>query len=285
MKILKFNILIIVAIFFATACTEQIELKENGSMETRLVVDATITNEYKPHYVKLSKTRQLSSMADNRVTGATVNVLQNDSVIIFTESDTLPGYYVSEPFAGIPNSKYTLNITGVTVDKNNPVQQYTAVSVMGRAAQIDSVTYLYNSLFKALMVQCWAWDPVETNFYSFGVMLNSQILTDSLHEIFASDDALFNGRYTAGIDCGYIFNREDGNFVKPGDTITLIVQNIDKHYFDYINSSKNVSNGYNPIFGGLPSNATSNIDNNAIGIFRVYTVNTASIVVKPGFDQ
>ena len=105
-------------------------------------------------------------------------------------------------------------------------------------------------------------------------------MTDTLHEYIPQDDEQFNGNYTNGVTCQYFQDEVDDEYIVNGDKLTLEIQNIDKAFYNYITSAQKEYFGYNPMFGGLPANVYSNTSKNAIGIFRVYTVNKASVVVK-----
>jgi hypothetical protein len=279
MKTLNINSVILLIAILLASCTEIIPLKENGSLETRLVVDAAITNEYKAHYVKLTRTQQLSQTGSNRVTGAYVRVYENNVEHLFTEVDTIPGLYYSQPFAGISGNTYTLKIDSVDINRDNVFETYTAVQTMPGILVIDSIGYEYVVKWEATSIKCYAWDPIEANYYNFRGYKNDTLFTDSLPEFGFTDDLVYNGRYTAGIECLYLRDEKTDEHVRKGDILTLEIENITKQHFDYLNTSQRVYWGYNPMFGGLPANALTNIDNDALGIFRVFTVSRASVEV------
>ncbi len=279
MKPLKYFYSIVLLATVLASCTEIIPLEENGSLETRLIVDATVTNEYKAHLVKLTHTQQLSQNGSNRVSGAYVRVYENEVEHLFTEVDTLPGYYYSEPFAGISGNTYTLKIDSVDINNDGQPETYTAVSTMPGVLTIDSVGYEYVVKWESTSLKCYAWDPIEENYYNFRGYKNDTLITDSLPEYGFTDDLIFNGNYTNGIECLFLRDEKTDEYVRKGDTLTLVIENITAQHYDYLSTSMSVYYGYNPMFGGLPANATTNIDNNALGVFRVFTTSKASVVV------
>lgn len=271
--------LFILMLAITTACTEYIDM-EPATYKKVLVVDATLTNEYKQHLIKLSLTKKIDDIDYPRVSDAWVTISFNDTTIHFYENDTLPGYYYSDTlFAGIPYNSYQLNITNLDVNADGITDTYTSTATMPAALKIDSVTYTYIPEWEATSLNCWALDPPERNYYNFRAWKNDTLVTDSIYEFQATDDLMFNGNYTNGIPCQFLRDEKEDEWVVANDVLTLEIENIDLAYFDYINTAISGYYGYNPLFGGLPANLTGNVSNNAMGIFRVYTLNKASVTV------
>lgn len=273
------QLLLVISSILFTNCTEEIEL-DPGTYSPNIVVDATLTNEYKQHVVRLISNSMIGDYELQMITGASVSVSFNDSLIYFYEPDTLPGFYYSEiPFVGVPGNTYLLNVTDYDINSDGIIDTCSASAFMPKALTIDSVGYTYIDKWEATALQCYAWDPSEKNYYNFRAWKNDTLVTDTLYEYAATDDAPFNGNYTNGITCLYFQDEIEDEYIVDGDKLTLEIQNIDKAYYDYINSAQKEYFGYNPMFGGLPANVYSNISDNAIGIFKVYTVNKASVIV------
>src|SRR5690554_4520731 len=110
---MKANLLYIVlfAIFLNLwACTEPYEI-ETVDFESVLVVESTITDEFKPQIVKLSKTTTLENPEILFENNATVVVNTNTGSTFDFIWDASENYYVSEmPFKAEPNVAYTLSI-------------------------------------------------------------------------------------------------------------------------------------------------------------------------------
>ncbi|MGD9995131.1 MAG: DUF4249 family protein [Salinivirgaceae bacterium] len=279
-KNLKLNGLLILMLASMAACTEYIDM-EPATYKKVLIVDATITNEHKQHLVKLSATKKIDEVEYPRISDALVTVSFNDTTIHFYENDTLPGYYYSDSvFAGVPYTSYQLSISQIDINSDGISETYTAEATMPAALNIDSVTYTYIPEWEAMALNCWALDPPDRNYYNFRAWKNDTLVTDSIYEFQAVDDLMFNGNYINGVDCQYLNDEKVDEFVRNDDVLTLEIENIDLAYFEYINTAISGYYGYNPMFGGLPANLTSNLSNDAMGIFRVYTRNKASVTVK-----
>lgn len=91
-----------------TGCTEQYVLQTN-TFESAIVVEATITNEFKKQRIKITRTYRLEENYPTNVTDAEVSVTDSDGKeYVFEEA---AGSYVSiSEFAAIPGKTYRLNI-------------------------------------------------------------------------------------------------------------------------------------------------------------------------------
>ncbi len=271
----------LIAALALTGCTEYIEMKP-ANYQKVLIVDGTLTNEFKKHHVKLSHTKMIDEPNFPLVSGASVSVFTGDSSIIYIENDTLPGYYFSEvPFKGIPGSSYKLVITGIDINEDSIIDYYTSNAIMGDSLAIDSVTYEYNPKWEATAIMLWAYEPATLNYYNFKAWVNDTLVTDTLFEYQVRDDGIVNGIYIQGIPFQFLQDEKPDELIETGDTLTLEIENIDENYYNYLQSARDEYFGYNPLFGGLPANVFTNIESEqeVMGIFRVYTSNRASVVV------
>src|SRR5690606_7034393 len=109
---------------FQMGCTEPYEI-ETVNYENVLVVESTITDEFKQQIVKLSRTSSLEDTSVLIENNATVTVVSNNGDNFSFSQDNETGFYVSDqPFSAQPNTSYTLNI--VTQDG----KRYTSSSVV-----------------------------------------------------------------------------------------------------------------------------------------------------------
>lgn len=268
-----------------SSCTEYIDI-ELTNYKYNVFIDATVTNEFKQHQVFIASTHNIEENEFQGKSGAEIFIEFNDTIINFIESDTLPGFYHSDiDFLGIPGTTYEIKISNIDGDEDGVLDTYEASSQMGKELLIDSVGYEYIKDWEAVALKCYAWDPPETNYYNFKAWRNDTLTTDTIIEYGATDDTFFNGNYTNGIPCLYFQDEYKDEYVKKGDKLTLGIENIDKAYYTYINSCINEYYGYNPMFGGMPANVESNFTNGALGIFKVYTISKASVIVKEEFDR
>ena len=124
MKIFSFFILIILF-----GCTEPYVL-QTSNFEEALVIEATLTNEFKKQQIKLSKTYRLEENGPTFVENATVTVEDDlGNVYDFVEGDEI--YESVNAFEAIPGRKYKLTIvtdgkvytsTQETLTKINPIE-------------------------------------------------------------------------------------------------------------------------------------------------------------------
>lgn len=281
LKSIGFYTLLVVIL---TSCTEIIPMEFTTDFE-RLVVDATIMDKDTMQYVKLSK---INIDNEKEIVSPIVNaiVVVNDGTkdIVFEDINNIGLYIAPKGFLGESGNHYTLNISQTGVKGIDGSDSYTASAVMGNYLPMDSATYEYLNLSHMGRVgynlKCWAWDPPERNYYLFKAWKNGVFLTDTLYELEQTDDEIFNGIYINGVNCQFLNDWKTDEYVNNGDTLTLEVDNIDKAYFDYVISAQTEYYGSNPMFGGPPANVTTNISNGAVGIFRVYSVSTSSVIVK-----
>jgi hypothetical protein len=255
---------------------------EPGAYVKVLVVDASITNQYKQHTIKLSTTRKIDDVDSLTVSGAKLTVFTGDSSIQFIEVDTIPGLYLSsESFSGVPGSSYKLQINDLDINNDSIFESYSAEALMPDALAIDSITYEYYDDFKSTGIKLWAQEPSSLNYYNFKAWVNDTLVSDTLFEYQVRDDELVNGIYILGTPFQFLQDERADEHIKVGDKLTLEIENIDYEYYQYLNSARDEYSGYNPLFGGLPANVYTNVsgDLDVIGIFRVFTSNKASVIV------
>jgi hypothetical protein len=67
--------------------------------------------------------------------------------------------------------------------------------------------------------------------------------------------------------------------LETGDSVTILIQTIDKNVFTFFSQLSQISND----FGGQPAspaNPASNFDNGALGYFSAYAVRSKTIIIK-----
>jgi hypothetical protein len=153
---------------------------------------------------------------------------------------------------------------------------YTATSTMPDPVPIDTISQdilFFGNLGgngKIKFVKIQYRDPKgKTNFYRFVEIINGKP-TDA---ILIDNDVLRDG----DIITQDIFRRDPP--VVTGDTITILIQTIDKNVFNFFSQLSQISND----FGGQsasPANPASNFDNGALGYFSAYAVRSKSIIIK-----
>jgi hypothetical protein len=110
MKVKKhYYILFLIIGIYSNSCIEPFDIK-SIAFESALVVEATITNEFKYHEINISRTYQLEAKEPLAESNATVKVFDDfQNVYIFQE--VTPGKYISNiKFSAAPNLNYQLKI-------------------------------------------------------------------------------------------------------------------------------------------------------------------------------
>lgn len=274
---IKKIIYLIVFTGIISSCTERIELELDDTY-TRLVVFAELTDESKPHMVKLTKTGSyLTDKPDIAVAGAKVSIESSGEVFPLYESDEPGVYYTDSSVEGVPGNSYTLHIE--LPEEIDGQKVYTASSFMYQAPPLDSIGIRYHVNWKIYEIQCYATDPITTDFYMFDIYKNSLMMTDTLYEKIVVDDAFYNGQYTNGIGVGWLDAEDPQEALFTGDTVTLRMARITEEYADYIWRAQSELY-HNPLFGGPPANVNGNISNGAIGFFAVYSVMYSSVIFE-----
>ena len=279
MKKLNFLLTILITASLLSSCRERIEVKLDDSY-TRLVVDGAITTDTTAHKVYLTHTTSYYyNQSPPGVGGAIVTISDGFETFALQESPEQPGVYLTDSNVyGVPGRVYTLNIH--LANQINGYQDYSASSALNPVAPLDSIGLRYLDNWEFWEIQCYALDPPTRDFYMFKNYKNGKLNTDTINEIFVTDDRLFNGSYTNGVGTGYLNNKRIDEAVHPGDTIKLQISGITEEYMKFVISVQTESGYKNPLFSGPPANVKGNISNGAVGFFTAYSANYATVVAK-----
>jgi hypothetical protein len=287
MKINKLYILAIVALSIVIgsySCTEEFDMDLDDG-QIRLVVDAEIRDSVGISYVKLLESKpNIYDVGTTPITGADVVVFEDGTEIILVESPGEVGLYnFPEGFKGKYGSSYTLQIDGVDIDKDGESLQYEATAKMPQPIILDSIGYVYQRFFReaaGFFVTCYAQEPQGENFYVFRAYKNGVEVTDTLGEREIQTDVLYEGKYIPGLSTVLMFDGKADERLGDGDIVTLQIDNIPEDYFNYLMDVRRTQSGAPMMFAGPPANVRNNLNNDALGVFRVYSSSFASVVVK-----
>ncbi|MDR1339610.1 MAG: DUF4249 domain-containing protein [Prevotellaceae bacterium] len=278
------------------SCVEPFDIKTDNSPPV-IVIYGYLTDEPGYHAIKVSASSPYFDTAPNRgISGATVKISSDNTLISFHEVDTVPGLYVTvSRTAGIPGRTYSLSVE-TDFDSDGIRETYTATSTMLSAVEVDSVTIQEMSLMgnRFYTLNLYAQDAPGEDYYLGRYRLNDSIILASIDRLSPMSDATLDGQYINGLmirgfsderDREKIENRDDGEnrnprvYLSPGDTITFSLCRIEKGYYEFINQCQQEMNGENPFFGGPASNITTNISGGGIGYFTTYAFSTVKTVV------
>jgi len=277
-------VFLFMALLFASACTERIDIQLDSTYR-RLVVDGAVTSDSIKHRVFLSLSSDYFSNNPAASLGnALVELFYEDQALRFPESSLLPGCYESpEAFRGVPGTTYTLVISQIDVDGNGIDERYQAVSTMPGGSEIESVELKYFSapVLSGHTVFLYAYNPVnQRDWFGFKLVKNGDVLTDSLTKYTVLSDDLFDTGYFPGLPVGFLNDDNPREAVHAGDTITLEMDCIEQAYYNFVTEAQLEIAGNFPLFSGPPANVRSNLDNGAQGFFAAYSIERFSLIVK-----
>jgi hypothetical protein len=263
MMVKKYFTAILVGVFLM-GCEKEIKLPidENQSM---LVIDAVITDEPGPYYVKLTKS--VAVLDDSRypeVSNAKV-IMKDNFGLTDTLKYTNKGVYLTNKLKGAYGTTYFLEIL---LDG----KKYSAQSTMPKKVTLDSLTISYVSFFSQYSVIPMYTDPITLgNNYRFVQTINDTL--DKTYHIF--NDNLNNGKENQRP----LNTDSDSLKVKLNDFVSVEMQCITSPTYLYYYSLRQIG-GAGPGGGTTPSNPPSNIIGGALGIFSAHTVQRKKIQIK-----
>lgn len=281
-KTLTKSAVAIFAIIIAVSCTEDIDIKLDSTYD-RLVVYGELTTDTMAHSIMITRSMDYyNPEAPQGVSGALVSISWNSNVIELLESDTLPGRYETPvDFYGVPNNEYTLTIENVDIDDDGIMEIYKAKSKLNSVNVIDSIRLRNWPQFEQMSIRLWAQDSISKDFYLIRGKKNGVLITDSLGEWGITDDAIFNGNNTGGIDVVFLDQNNQSEKLEVGDTVMLEVSSITEEFFTFLSQANSATGTQTPLFNSTPGNVRGNISNGAIGFFAAHSISRASLVVAP----
>ncbi len=260
-NIFIFSNWLIIALAFSS-CQKEIDIDLN-SKSPHIVVEAEISDQSASCKVKLTKTVNFNESNNfPAVSGAVVRIsddIGNSDIL----TETSPGIYTSSTLQGIQGRTYTVEIT-------SDGKTYTAISKMPAPTSIDTLkvenSFFGNSRFINAEFQDSA--GIE-NYYRLIQAVNGIPKTT----VFITSDYLQDGKTISQT----LFYREEEDSLVTGDSVTVLLQSIDKGVYEYFRTLSELSGG-----GGqstTPANPTSNFTNGALGYFSGYSVRAKTIVI------
>jgi hypothetical protein len=270
LQLLAILCLVIFLIIFSglTACQKVINIDLN-SPSPQLVVEANLSDQPGPCYVKLSETVNFDGITQiPAVNGAIVEISDSSSGIKEILPELKDGIYMTSTLNGIPGHRYRLKIKtdGEEYDavsgmpfpvgflKLNITREIEYPSRFGGASG-GSQTFRYRVNYE---IQ----DPEKyVNYYRFIIyhknrkISSRRVISDQFH----------NGKVIAGD-----FVLRDSIDFDPGDNVRIELQNIDKNTYNFFRTLRNGASGIG-FLSASPANPISNISNNGLGYFSAFS--------------
>ena len=280
-------------VLFVVSCTERIEIATKDA-PPRLAIYGYITTDTLQHSIRITRSAgYFSTDAPEGISNASVTISTDDTVIILSENDEIPGLYQTDANVyGVCGKTYTLDIS-LDFDNDNVPEHYQSSAYLTNINHIDSISLQPSPIFKSFVeILLYAQDEPEENYYSIFVSINDSVINSTINDFFILDDMYFNGMYMNGVLCFYLDQEEEEERLHVGDKVTLNINAIPKEYAVFINNVRSELRGQNPIFGGPPANVETNIrcvdPQNAIpvsGFFTAYPSRYTSTTVRKEFAK
>lgn len=271
-KHINIIILAISSILFFS-CEKVIEIDLNEA-DRRLVIEGNVTSIEEPYTVTLSTSGgYFDNTAIQPVENGIVQISDENGNTTILEQ-TSPGIYSTDDFIGVENMNYS-----VQVEVNG--QFFSGTEYLPPKIAIDSLFAEIDDFGgpnqeeegkQMNEVSCTFTDPVDTlNYYRFMTFVNGERVDGNFSTYRVSDDEFFDGNtITLGIR---------GVPADPGDTVRLELQSIGANTYTYFSQlNEAIYGGGGP--GSTPYNPATNIDNNALGYFGAYSMDSQEIIIQ-----
>ncbi len=252
-------------LFLFASCEKIITLPVKDN-ESKLVIEANITDKVGPYFVKLSKSISINeSKAYPIINNGTVIIADNTGI-----KDTLKyisqGIYKTNLIKGVYGRTYFLEV-------NVDGKKYTAQSTMPNKVNLDSLRinlFPINGENQFSIIPVYK-DPIELgNSYRFIQKINDTL--DDNYNIFT--DNLNNGK----VNQRPLNNGNENISIKIFDVVSVEMQCISPsaqlYYFTLTQQG-----GAGPGGGTAPTNPPNNINGGALGLFSAHTTQTKVIQI------
>ncbi len=256
-----------------TSCIETVDIASIGDTTPKIAVEGMITNEAKPHIVRLRFSRlAVSGASANSVTGARVSISDGENTFLLQE--IADGVYATEPTVkGEVGKTYTL-----TIEYNGST--FTASDVMPAPVEFDEGDnvfvfdkYFFGSPSRGFtisypLVTYGAEKPVKTELTVLPVSPNANGGRSSYY-------------YFPGIDSeGLIPTTATPLEFAFGDTIQQKKIAISDDHYRFVRAVLLETKYYGGVLSSVPANVQTNVSNGAVGFFAASSAVTRKSVLK-----
>lgn len=290
MKKILFHIFSILILY---GCTEPFDIQTDDA-EARIVIYGVLTDKLSSQEIRITSTAPYFSDNHNpAVSGAKVTVSSSEGKLFeYQEATESPGYYRA-PVAWRAKSgeSYTLQVE-VDFDEDGIPDYYEASTKVSHTAYLDSISVRPIRIMghENYAVNVYGQDSPLEEYYLFMIYVRDSLVNSKITRYVISDDIMFNGQYIDGLTIEYFDSmteyendseerRKESVYLEVGDGVAVETCMITKGYYNFIIQCMNQKEGENPLFGGPPSNITSNISNGALGYFTAYPTSVRTTTV------
>jgi hypothetical protein len=254
---MKRSVCFLLSLIAFSACVEQVDLEDflPSQPSGRLVVEGLITNERKPHEVKLTRTgKALPDDPYEPVSGAIVSI--SDGTLVYTLTESAPGIYRTDSVRGEVNKTYTLRIVadGKTYEASD-----TMVPVL-KFGQAEGIVLGSNHPPKGY---------VETPLIVFGS--NAPAMVNIVIDNPKPDDKYVRLDYYTfpGVDPDYILPKYvDASLAyDEGTRLTQSKLSLSPAFYEFTRALLLETEYKGGLFGSVRANVPTNVSNGALGFF------------------
>jgi hypothetical protein len=258
-----------------TGCIAPMEVNVRPEDE-RLVIYSTLTDIADSQRVTVQRTLPFfSDITENPVPDATVEILSSDGERYSALWDPERNLYITHKmFPAIPGVTYTLDVA-LDYNGDGTAEHYTATTTpLASEIEVESIQIVPTAVMGTLVYRMlmYADEPAGKDYYVSRIAINDTIRRPNLRHWGLQDDRLFDGGRFDGMTIEIFPSAPDAegrpsNWVKPGDSVTLLLSCVDEDFFRFIYEVQNSAGTTNPFFGGPPYNPRTNISGGAEGYF------------------
>jgi hypothetical protein len=267
---MKKGIIIIMVVLGLASCVKKTDWTLQTQKSNRIVLDGTITSDLKTQTLKLSRTvTELNGIADP-VTGATVQISNEDSVFSMIENPAGSGIYKSErPFLAVAGKNYSLLI----------FYQDQVISAKSAALPGEAFSFLVYSKNDDNGLYSISW--VASSFTTaepamWEVTLDWSRVPGYQHGDSLSTHARMLFYTLSTLDVSEIFAPAVESVMFPaGTTINETRYSITPEYAEFIREVLLETQWQGGLFNSVPANVPTNMSTGGAGFFAVcgtYTI-------------
>lgn len=268
------QLLLLIFMILFTCCEEPVDWNLKSEPTNLLVVDGMITDEYKPHCIRLTRTVEQLNEKPQAVSGAIVRVFDEKQFHIFTESPAGSGYYYSDSMAAGINRKYTLSI-------QYQGNRYAAIARMAIVDFFQPLTYKVtdDSGMYELDWQPDIFNPDKPAMWEIIIDWSQLPAYSNVPVADCKARLLFYTLTT--IDVSQIFKPEQKPVKFPkGSKIIQRKYSLTARHEAFIRSLLAETEWRGGYFDVAPANVNTNLSEGALGYFSVCAVKSIVLVVQ-----
>lgn len=257
---------ILPAVFAFTACEKIIDVALRQA-PSQLTIEANITDQPGPYYVKLSHTIDFQDSNNfPPVRQAVITIsdnIGNEDVL----EEVSPGLYQTDSLEGTVGRSYRLIV-------RTEGKEYSATSTMPEQVELNDITIEEGEFIGETEseVVVWFQDALGMkNHYRFVAWKNDL----PFNRPYVFEDKGYDGKYLR-----YSFEPDENNeALKIGsqDKVTVEMQGVDKDVYLYFLTLSQLTGEGPPT---APANPISNISGGALGYFSAHSISRRSIIVE-----